>query len=75
MRRQVFLGDLQKGRVFWSLDGRKFKVSRNLSPAGVSVKLLEEREVTIEDRTFKAKVKSGTEVWSCTAPVQVEVRA
>jgi hypothetical protein len=72
MRKTVRLGDLPKGRGFWYA-GRRYKVVRNLGAAGVSVRNMAEREVTVGDRTFTVR-EARTEVWAAGSPVEVEAR-
>lgn len=68
--RTIRLGDLQKGRTFW-YNQRKFKVTANLGVAGVAVLPQATKKVRIGERTFVAKVKTASEVWTASAPVEV----
>jgi len=68
--RTVRVGSLPDKAGF-TYRGRPFIVSRNLGVAGVSVQPIVSRVVRIGEREFVAHT-TRTEVWTASAPVQVE---
>ena len=72
MRKKVYLGDLQRGRVFY-VSGQKYKVVKNLGEAGVSVKSQAQKVVKIGGRSFKTDA-GNPQVWSAGSEVEVNAK-